>query len=61
MAITGTRFRARVCAGCGKSGGTTPILGAYWHPRCFRKATPEERDKARQDVVNDPQSLVRPH
>lgn len=39
---------ARRCSGCGKGYGVFAMSGAYWHHRCFTKATPEERNEARK-------------
>lgn len=34
----------RVCEGCGKGKGTTPIaLHGYWHPACWRRTSEEQR------------------
>jgi hypothetical protein len=41
----------RVCAGCGgkstpRKGAVMAINDAYWHRRCFERASPEQRQAA---------------
>lgn len=50
-----TKVSARKCSGCGKGqvgvGGIGAIDGAYWHPPCYRKATPGDRKRARKEMA----------
>ena len=42
---------ARRCSKCGRSNGAiTAFDGAYWHEPCFRNASPELRERARQKM-----------
>lgn len=49
---------ARRCAGCKKQKGVFAIYGAYWHPRCFRKASEAEREQARADMSTEMDKTV---
>ena len=41
-------MKARVCYGCKQPRGVFAIDGGYWHPKCFRAASPEARVQARE-------------
>jgi len=52
------RPQGRGCAACGKPLGCIAIDGAYWHPPCFRKASPEKRGAARRALHREQQEEI---
>lgn len=44
-------LKARVCWRCKRPMAVTPIYGAYWHLKCFRRASDAEKNRAREEMA----------